>query len=97
MPTAWLEKVRLAGEMLAPGVAPVPVRLTFCGLPAAVSYTYSVPLRVPVVVGVKITLIVQEELAARLLPQLLVWEKSPMAATLAISSAAAPELLSVTG
>lgn len=36
------------------------------------------PLRPPVALGVKVTLIVQLPPAARLLPQLLVWLKSPV-------------------
>ena len=36
-PTAWLAKVRLVGERLATAAVPVPVRLTVCGLPVALS------------------------------------------------------------
>jgi hypothetical protein len=36
------------------------------------------PLRGPVAVGVKVTLRLQRALAARLKPQVLVWEKSPL-------------------
>jgi hypothetical protein len=39
----------------------------------ALSFTFRVAVRVPVAVGVNVTLIVQADLAARLLPQLLVW------------------------
>jgi hypothetical protein len=38
----------------------------------ALSVTVIVPVREPVAVGVKVTLIVQDELAARLVPQVLV-------------------------
>ena len=48
---------------------PVPVRLDVCGLPGALSVTFSVPVLVPVCVGVKITLIVHLALAARLAVQ----------------------------
>ena len=41
------------------------------------SVSVSVPVRLPVVVGVKVTLIVQLEPAATELPQVLVWAKSP--------------------
>ena len=58
--------------------APVPVSDTFCGLLEAESVRVSVPVRVPAPVGVKVTLMVQLTPAARLLPQLLVWEKSPL-------------------
>ena len=51
------------------------------------SVTVSEPVRDPTAVGVKVTLIVHEELAARLVPQVLVSEKSPVRATLEIVSA----------
>jgi hypothetical protein len=54
-------------------VAPVPVRLIVSGLPAALSAMVTVPVRVPVVVGWKVTLIVQLEPAATEVPQVLVW------------------------
>jgi hypothetical protein len=53
------------------------------------------PLSEPATVGVKMTLIVQEALAARLEGQLLVWEKSPLAAMLLMLRAALPVLLRV--
>ena len=56
------------------------------------SVTVTEPLRDPVAVGAKVTLIVHDELAARLAPQVLVWEKSPLAVMLEIVSAALPEL-----
>ena len=52
---------------------PLPVSDTICGLPLASSVIETVPLRVPVDVGAKVTLIVQLELTLRLVPQLLVW------------------------
>jgi len=64
------------GTRLTAGNPPVPVRLTVCGLPLALSVTVSAPVRVPVAVGVNVTLIVQLAPAATLDPQLLVWEKS---------------------
>jgi hypothetical protein len=48
-----------------------------------------------VAVGLKITLTVQLEPAAKLAPQLLVWEKSPLAVTPAIVRVVLPVLLSV--
>ena len=60
------------------------------------SVTVSEPVRVPVAVGAKVTLIVHDPLAARLEPQLLVSEKSPLAVMLEIASAALPGLLRVT-
>jgi|SRR5579872_5899881 len=63
----WLEKVKLVGVRVATGMAtadPVPVRLTVCGLPGASSLMVRVPLRVPAIVGVKVTLMEQLALAA---------------------------------
>jgi hypothetical protein len=54
------------------------------------------PLRELVAVGVKVTLIVQEALGARLEPQVLVWEKSPLTVMLVIVRVALPVLLRVT-
>ena len=72
VPTFWLLNVRLVGETLAPAAAPVPVRLTVCGLPAALSEILTVAVRVPDAVGVNFTLIVQLLFAATELPQVLV-------------------------
>ena len=74
VPTGRLPKARLAGERLTTGavLVPVPERLTVWGLPAALSEMLRVPLRVPVAVGVKVTLIVQLAPAATLVPQLFV-------------------------
>jgi hypothetical protein len=90
------------GERLTEGAAlvPVPVKLTVCGLPAALSEMLRVPLRVPVAVGVKVTVIVQSAPAATELPQLLVSAKSPalvpVTARLAILKMALPVLDRVT-
>jgi len=94
-------KVSEAGEMPASGagVVPVPVKLTVCVLPVApllLSVTVNVPVLAPAAVGVKLTLMVQDPRAVTLLPQLLVWEKSPLMAMLATVSAALPVLLRVT-
>src|ERR1035438_10473598 len=56
---------------------PVPERGTCCGLPAALSVSLSVALRAPVMVGLKVTLMVQLALAANELPQPLLCTKSP--------------------
>jgi hypothetical protein len=64
-----------AGETLAPGPMPVPLSETVCMLPAnplLLSAMVRVPVRVPVAVGEKVTLIVQELLAATLPAQVLV-------------------------
>jgi hypothetical protein len=54
------------------------------------------PLREPLAVGVKVTLRVQLALAARLEPQVLVWEKSPLVVMLVMLRTALPVLLRVT-
>jgi hypothetical protein len=83
-----LPKLRLAG--LNSTTVPVPVRLTVCGLPAALSVIDNVPFRVALSVGLKVTLMVQLASAARLEPQVFVWLKSPLAAMLVILSAVVP-------
>ena len=75
----------------------MPLRETVCGLPAALSVNETVPLTLPVVLGVRVTLIVQFAPAARVEPQLLVSAKFALAAILAIVSVAVPELVSVMG
>jgi hypothetical protein len=75
VPTVWLAKVRLVGEKVATGpelVVPVPVRLTVCGLPLALSVIVMVAVLVPDAVGAKVTLIVQLAPADTLEPQVLV-------------------------
>jgi len=60
------------------------------------SVTVMMPVREPVAVGVKVTLMVHDALAARLVPQLLVSEKSPLTVMLEIARVAPPGLLRVT-
>jgi hypothetical protein len=69
VPTVTDPKFKLVGKSFA--VVPIPLRLTFCGLPAALSLTLSAALRVPVVVGLNVILIEQLAPAASELPQ--VW------------------------
>jgi len=71
----WMLKVRLFGDRLTvvlPPLVPVPVRLTMCGLPEALSVIVIVPFCVPVAVGVNVTLMVHCPLAATEAPQVLV-------------------------
>jgi len=75
---------------------PVPLSATVCGLPAALSVTVTLPVLVPVAVGSKVTLMVQLAPAVTLEPQVLVWEKSPLAVMLVRLRVASPVLLSVT-
>ena len=51
---------------------PLPERLMTCGLPLALSVMVTAPVRVPVAVGVKVTLIVQLFPVATPVPQLFV-------------------------
>ena len=80
--------------------APVPERLTDWGLPVALSVMARAAVRLPLAAGLKVTLMVQLEPAARLDPQLLDWAKSlaltPRTAMLEILKAELPELVSVT-
>jgi hypothetical protein len=69
-PLFTLPKLRLVG--LNSTTVPVPVRLTVWGLPAALSLIDNVPVRVPLCVGLKVTLMVQFASAARLEPQVFV-------------------------
>src|SRR5580704_9038262 len=96
--TVWLPKARPVGDKFTAGPdagVPMPVRLTDCGLFPALSVTVIAPLRVPVAVGVNVTLIVQEPPTATMLPQLFVWLKSPVATILEILRDALPVLFSV--
>src|SRR2546429_7618317 len=78
------------------GALPVPDGLPVCGLPAALSVMVIAPVRVPVAVGVKVTLMAQLAPAATDVPQVLVCMKSPLATMLVTLSATVPVLVSVT-
>ena len=84
------------GERLTTGAAPVPVRLTVWVAGLALSVMVTAPVLVPPVVGLKVTLMVQLAPAATLEPQVLVWEKSPLALMLVMLRVALPVFLSVT-
>ena len=84
------------GERLATGAVPVPVRLTLWVAGLALSAMVTAPVLVPAAVGLKVTLSVQLPLAARLEPQVLVWEKSPLTVMLVMLRVALPVLLRVT-
>ena len=87
-------KERNVGETVI--TTPWPKRLTVCGLPTPLSVTVMLPLREPTAVGVKVTLIVQIAPPARLVPQLLVWAKSPLATMLVMLRGADARLVIVT-
>ncbi len=97
LPNARLDVERLTVALV---LVPVPVRLTDCGLPVALSVTVTAAVRVPLAAGVKVTLIVQLAPAGTELPQVLVWAKSlafvPVIARLEIPKAALPELFTMT-
>ena len=54
VPTAWVANVSLVGERLMV-TEPVPLRVTVCGLPAALSVKVNVPVASPVTVGENVT------------------------------------------
>lgn len=86
----------VTGTKLKPAEVPVPDKATDCGLPDALSVTERVPLRGPVTVGVKVTLMLQFAPAASVLPQLFVWAKSPLAAMVAIDKGPVPLFVRMT-
>lgn len=107
-PTAWLlvtvrsfslvvflvtePKDRGAGN----AVTKLPPRLTVCGLPAALSFIASVPLRRPLLVGLNVTDMLQFLPDPKVALQLLVWAKSPVFVMLAMLSVALPVLVRMT-
>ncbi len=70
--------------------SPVPVRAAVCGLSAILSEMLRLPVRVPPAVGLKVTEIVQLAPAFTVVPQVLVWEKSPLAEILEMVSERCP-------
>lgn len=95
VPTAWFPKDSVAGERAA-WVIPVPVRDTVWGLLLALSVIVRVPVRVPRVLGVNVTLTLHFAPAARDVPQVFVWVKSPDAAIEEIVSTTLCPFFSVT-
>lgn len=102
VPSVKLPKDKDEGLRLTTGPVPVPARLTDCWLPAALlllSVMVKEAVRLPVAVGVNVTLIVQLLPAVSELPQLLVCAKSPglvpVSAMLLMVRVAFPVLLSV--
>ena len=75
---------------------PVPLRATLCGLSEALSEMLRVPVLVPPATGLKVTEMVQLAPALTVVPQVLVWEKSPLAVTLEMVSEALPVSVRVT-
>ena len=54
VPTAWLPNVNDVGVIPIAPATPVPVSVTVCGLPVALSVNVTVPLRAPAAVGVNV-------------------------------------------
>src|SRR3989475_6012226 len=74
VPIATTPKLKLVGESFA--VVPIPLSVTFCGLPAALSLMLSAAVRIPDAVGLNVTLMLQPDPTTSELPH--VWfEKSP--------------------
>jgi hypothetical protein len=97
VPTVWAGNVKEAGESFTVvELPPVPVRLTVWVSGLALSKMVTAPVLVPVAVGVKVTVMMQEAPAATLEPQLLVWEKFPLTLKLAMLSVAFPVFSSLT-
>jgi hypothetical protein len=69
-PTSTLPRFKLAGERPAEGAVPVPEREITCGLAGAVSEIDICPTLVPVVVGMKLTAMLQVAPPATDVPQL---------------------------
>lgn len=72
-PTNVPPNVMLEGNAVIANT-PVPVKLTVCGLPLALSENVNVPLTVPATVGVNVTLVVHFAPAATELPHVFVCE-----------------------
>jgi len=72
VPITCSGKLNLVGDKETAGRVPMPLRATVCGLLGASSVMVTAPLRLPAVVGLKVTLRVQLAPAATLAPQVLV-------------------------
>lgn len=98
VPTICPEKISPVGESVTIGLRgtmPVPVSANVCGLPEALSVTDNVPVRAPTALGVNVTLMVQLVPAARLMPQVSVSAKSPVAVMLVMLADPLPVLVAV--
>src|SRR3954464_2186270 len=88
--TARAAKASDAGEAVATGPNPVPIREMLGAGPDILLFRTRVPLRVPRAVGAKKTLTVHTVFGGRLPAQLLVWLKSPVTVNPLIVSASVP-------
>ena len=75
----------------------MPLKVTFWGLPPPLSLTLNVPVRVPMAVGVKNTLMVQDAPTAKDEPQVWLCAKSPLVEMPEKANAVVPWLVTVTG
>jgi len=91
-----MPNVKLVAEREMIEAVPVPDRLMVCGLFRALSVIVTAPVRVPIAVGVKVTVIVQFAPGATEAPQVVVFAKSPVAVILVMSSVPLPVFVSVT-
>ena len=81
LPTATVPRFRLLDESVT-GVMPVPVKLTVCGLFAALSVMVNAPVTAPRAVGEKVTPRVQVAPAPLLVPQVFVATENPALAAM---------------
>jgi len=70
--TSCPAKFRLVGARVTAGAMPAPVSATLCGVPEALSVMVTDAPRLPVAVGLKVTLIEQFAPAATLAPHVLI-------------------------
>src|SRR3989442_6544948 len=85
VPTNWSAKIRIVLDREMPGAKPIPVRVITGTLPRASLVMATPPVLKPVAVGVEGALIVQPVVPnAKLLAQVIVLGKSPLAAVLAM-------------
>lgn len=96
VPMVVLPKLRLIGASLT-GTTPMPAKAIVWGVLLAVSLRTTEPDEAPVVLGEKLMLIVQRAAAFRVLPQVLVSAKLPVAAMLEILKVDVPVLVRTTG
>ena len=100
--TTVIGKLRVETEIETTGAGstPVPVSVTACGEPEALSVILSDAVSVPPAVGLNVTEMAQEALMASDAPQVLVWTKEeayvPVKAMLERVSVAVPVFLRVT-
>ena len=92
----WCDTVTADGAVTVKSV-PVPLNATVCGLPLASSVTVSVPVRLPVAVGLNVTLGWRLDPAVRVAPHGFDTAKSPEAVIEAMFSVALPLFFRVTG